>query len=131
VIIPLPWAGAIAAGALLAGIGTGYKVAGWRCAASMTEALQEAENQRAAMQAKADTAAIQYEATRNDNASQTRDTATAVRTVYRDRLVAADCAVDPAARSLLQRRIDQHNAHNSGGPESILPANSDTARPAD
>jgi hypothetical protein len=128
-IIPLPWVGAIAAGALLIGAGAGWKVKSAFCDAAMTEALEQAAARLAEAQAKVETSASQYEGERNAATIETRTREVELRTVYKDREIPASCAVPDDARRLLEGAINRANTRASGQSGSELhPPDDDAAQ---
>ncbi len=124
-IIPLPWAGGIAAIALLAGVTGGYRYASGRCAAEKVHALEEAQKRFDAALAKQGEVAATYEQERADAANETYARNGAIRTVYRTRTVRADCALQSG--ELLERARSDANSAATGVAGRELPG--DTAAP--
>jgi len=119
-VIPIQVKAAIAAGALLGASYAGWTVRSWKCESALTDVLRAQETQRAAMQAKTETAATEYEGQRHAIQTETRTREVELRTIYRDN--PANCALDPAAVSLLEQAANRVNSQNPREPESALPA---------
>lgn len=126
--IPVTWCLAGALAASVAAFGAGWQVRAWRCDAALSEALQQAEKQRAALQAQVELQSTNYEGERADASVDHTTRETTIRTIYRDIAVPADCAVPDAARSVLQGAIDRANARSAGEPVAAVPS---PAKPAD
>ena len=123
-MLPIPpWA---YAGAALLSIGggfvAGWKVQGWRCEAAQAEALREAA--AALDKANRDIAEISthYEQERADAQAINFDRQEQVRTIFRDRVVPADCAAPADARRLLEQGVSEVNAAVAGEPRAAVPA---------
>lgn len=121
-MLPLPWTGALAAGALLAGAVGGYRYADAQCEAAQAKALRKAHRAFEAQLAKQETEAATFEQERQD--AQTVNTARDgdLRTIYRTVTVASDCAAPDAVRSVLQRGVDHANSRATGEPSGAVPA---------
>ena len=118
-----PWA---YAGAALLSIGggfvAGWKVQGWRCEAAQAEALREAA--AALDKANRDITAIstRYEQEKADAAQTNHARTEQVRTIFRDRVVPADCAAPGDARRLLEQGVSEVNAAVASEPRAAVPA---------
>lgn len=115
-IIP-PWAYAVAAGVTFAaGFGTAWQVQQWRWHAHEAKALKA---QQAAFQRQLDQQnqkATEYEAERETARVQSRERESTIRTIYRDRVVPADCEPPADARGVLDDALLRANARASGQP---------------
>lgn len=114
------WAYA-AAGALLAGFAGGWTVRAWKCDAALAGAMQAAEKQRQQYQDRMAEHAIQFEEQRDDAANASTARERGIRTIYRDKVVPADCAADPGARGLLAHGVERANGAARGEPVAPLP----------
>lgn len=109
-LIP-PWAYAIAAAVALSGaFYGGWQVRAWKCDAALTRALREAQIAFQAQLERQNDEASEYERERETNRLEGQARETEVRTIYRDRVVPAECEPDAAAVGVLQRALDSANA---------------------
>lgn len=118
-LIP-PWVRWVALALLAAAIfGSGWQVRSWKCAAAQKEALQQAQKRFEAQLAKQNNESERYEAERNAAREESRNRETQVRTIYRDRVVPAECEPDPGAVSLLREAVDSANAPASQSSQPV------------
>lgn len=122
-----PFAGYIGAGALLAGAIGGWTVRDWKADSDALKAEEKARREYvAAVQMLADQS-LAYEALAQSLRTQERADRETIRTIYRDKIVPAECAADPAVGSLLSEAVTRANAAASGKPSGTVP---DPAVPA-
>ena len=110
-----PFMGYVAAGALVIGLASGWKVRDWQCDAAYSKALEKADEQRQEMQGKIDEVSTLYQ-TQQDQADVVvageRET---IREIYKTLpAVSADCAPDYRVIGLLEGGINRANAAASG-----------------
>ena len=110
-----PVMGYVAAGALVIGLASGWKVRDWQCDAAYSKALEKADEQRQEMQGKIDEVSTLYQ-TQQDQADVVvageRET---IREIYKTLpAVPADCAPDYRVIGLLEGGINRANAAASG-----------------
>lgn len=105
----------IAAGALVVGIGAGWKVRDWQCDAAYSKALEKAERERKALQGKINAISTTYEQERNQADVVVAGTRTTIREIYKTLPpVPADCSPDVRVIGLLQGGVDSANRAASG-----------------
>lgn len=122
----------VAAGTLIIGAATGYKIRDWQCDAAYAAALEKAEKQRAKKQEVVDDVSLVYEDERNQaNVVATVRTNT-IREIYKvSPAVRADCSAPDAARRLLEGSIRDANAAATGKPGVELSTSSKSTGSAD
>ena len=112
-----PVFGYIAAGALVVGLGAGWKLRDWQCDAAVANAYAKAERIREEMQDEVDARSQAYEVERDQVYRLGADTAGKIRTVYKDLpSVPDDCAADPRVVGLLESSRAAANASATGKP---------------
>jgi len=127
-----PWAYAGAALALsVGGFATGWKVQGWRCEAAQADALRDAAKKMDAAATRMRDASAEYEtgkayAQAEDYARNER-----IRTIFRDRVVNADCAAPDDARRMLAEAVAGANATAAGKHRPAMSPASDAASAVD
>jgi hypothetical protein len=124
----------LAIGAALAfalGAGAGWTVRDWKSGHDALETVEDANKETDRQQVQVETHATRYEQERSDATINDRAIEAGVRTIYRERLVPADCAVPDDARQLLADAVAQANARASGQPGAGLPGAAKPARAAD
>ena len=105
----------IAAGALVVGIGAGWKVRDWQCDAAYSKALEKAERERKTLQGKINAISTTYEQERNQADVVVAGTRTTIREIYKTLpAVPADCSPDVRVIGLLQGGVDNANRAASG-----------------
>lgn len=118
-ILPL-WAYA-GAGALLTGALAGWTVRDWKADSDALRAEEKAIQQYKALTDALADQSLAYEVLAQSlRAGERRDRET-IRTIYRDKVIPAECAVPDAAVSLLDNAVKRANAAATGKPVSELP----------
>lgn len=121
-----PWLlPALGALALAGAFWGGWTVQGWRCGAKQTEALERAQKRFDAQLAKQNEEATEYEQDREQGRQDSRARETAIRTIYRDRIVLAECEPPADALRVLDDAIGAANARAAGEPGASVPAAAD------
>lgn len=117
-----PWLYAAAAGIALGGsFYTGWHVRAIRCENALLKAQAEAEKAFHDQLAHQNAEATEYEGERSVADQQASAREERIRTIYRGKPVDADCAADPASRSVLSQAVDDANARAAGSASSPLP----------
>lgn len=107
--------GYVAAGALVIGLATGWKVKDWQCDAAYSKALEKADKQRQEMQGKIDEVSTLYQTQRDQADVVVAGTTREIREIYKTLpAVSADCAADVRLIELLKGSINRSNAAASG-----------------
>lgn len=110
-----PVMGYVAAGALVIGLASGYKVRDWQCDAAYSKALEKADKQRQEMQGKIDEVSSIYQTQRDQADVVVAGERETIREIYKTLpAVPADCAPDPRVIGLLEGGINRANATASG-----------------
>lgn len=105
----------IAAGALVIGVGAGWKVRDWQCDAAYSKALEKAERERKALQGKINAISTTYEQERDQANVVVAGTRTTIREIYKTLpAVPADCSPDIRVIGLLQGGVSDANRAASG-----------------
>jgi hypothetical protein len=106
-----PIMGYVAAGALVIGVATGWKVKDWQCDAAYSKALEKAEKQRQQMQGKIDEISSLYQTERDKTDVVVAGEKQTIREIYKT-LPAADpsCAPDARVYGLLEGGVNRANA---------------------
>lgn len=130
-IIP-PWVYAAGAGiTLLAGVGAGWTLRDWKADSDALAAIEKAQKEERRLRDQLLEQAVHYEGEKADAQQQSQGRQEAIRVVYRDRPVSADCAVPADARSVLNDAILDANARAAGEPPPTMPRPSRSAKPDD
>lgn len=109
-----PIMGYVAAGALVIGVATGWKIKDWQCDAAYSKALEKAEKQRQQMQGKIDEVSALYQEERDKADVVVAGEKQTIREIYKTLpAVPADCAPDPRIIGLLEGGINRANASAS------------------
>lgn len=130
---PLPISWCLVGGAALLVVGAvgGWTVRDWKRDSEVLDELKKTaalvEHQRQVI----DKAARAYEQEREDARAQTSVRESAIREIYRDRPVPADCAVGSDVRGVLDDAVRSANARAAGQPAPGLPTDSAAAGSAD
>jgi hypothetical protein len=104
-----------AAGALVIGVGAGWKVRDWQCDAAYSKALEKAERERKALQGKINAISTTYEQERDQTDMVVAGTRTTIREIYKTLpAVPADCSPDVRVIGLLQGSVSDANRAASG-----------------
>lgn len=116
-----PLSAYIGAGAILTGLLGGWTVRDWKADSDEAKAEQKAFTQYQAMtEALADQSlALEY-TVQSLRAAERNDRET-IREIYRDKIVPAECAADPALVGVLNAAVQRANAAASGQPVSEVP----------
>ena len=112
------------AGSLLAGALAGWTVRDWKADSDALEAENKAHAQFVAMSEALADQSLQYEHVAQQLRTAERADRETIRTIYRDKIVPAECAADPRAVSLLSEAVTRANAAaagQSGGSVSGAP----------
>lgn len=127
--IPITWCAAGGLALAVAGFVGGLKVQDWRRDSKDLTALQRAtKDLKAAAQQQAATAKA-YEQERADAQAQSTIRESTINTIYKDRVVRADCALDAAAGGVLDDAIASANARAAGQPDPAVPTAGGEAKP--
>jgi len=112
----------IAAGALVIGVASGYKVRDWQCDAAYAKALEKAEKLRVKKQEIVDDISQTYETQRDQANGVAAERTYTIREIYKTTpAVSPDCTAPDAVRRLLESSIRDANAASSGKPSVELP----------
>lgn len=111
-----PYRWFIAAALALLAFGAGWQVRSWRCDAALLKVERANAKAISAMRAKADNASAEYETERETIHVDRDKRGERIRTIYRDRQVSGDCALDPDATSVLREAVDAANTARTGQP---------------
>jgi hypothetical protein len=122
----------VAAGTLVVGAATGYKIRDWQCDAAYAKVLEKAEKQRAEMQKAVDDVSLVYEVERDKADIVATERTNTIREIYKTApAVRVDCSVPDAARRLLESGVSDANAAATGKPGGELSAASKSTGTAD
>lgn len=105
----------VAAGAIVIGAATGWKIRDWQCDAAYAKALEKAEKQLKQAQGKVDAVSTKYEEQRDQaNVVVAREKQT-IREIYKELPpVSADCRPDDRVIGMLEGSVSRANAEASG-----------------
>ena len=127
-LIPNPMLLYAAAGALIIGAASGYKVRDWQCDAAFAKALEKAEKLRVKKQEVVDNVSQTYESERDQADVVATERINTIREIYKTApAVPVDCAGSDALRRVLESGVSDANAAASGKPSGPVP---DTTKPA-
>ena len=128
-IVP-PWV-YLAGGALALGIsfGAGWKVRAWKCDAALVAAVKVGVKETKEQQDAVHAVAAQHAQETDDAAQATQVRQLEIRTIYKDRVVAADCEPPADALGVLDRGIEAATARAGGKPGPIMPSRTTTPDP--
>jgi len=127
-LIPNPMLLYAAAGALIIGAASGYKVRDWQCDAAFAKALEKAEKLRVKKQEVVDNVSQTYESERDQANVVATERTNTIREIYKTApAVPVDCAGSDALRRVLESGVRDANAATTGKPSGELP---DTTKPA-
>ena len=116
-----PLSGYIGAGALLVGALGGWTVRDWKADSDALKAEKRAQTEYvAAVQMLADQS-LAYEALAQSLRASERTDRETIRTIYRDKIVPAECAADPAVGRVLSEAVTRANAAAAGKPVGTVP----------
>jgi len=127
-LIPNPMLLYAAAGALIIGAASGYKVRDWQCDAAFAKALEKAEKLRVKKQEVVDDVSKTYESERDQANVVATERTNTIREIYKTApAVPVDCAGSDALRRVLESGVSDANAATTGKPSGEVP---DTSKPA-
>lgn len=119
--IPSSWLIGGALGVTVLGFAAGWQVRSWRCDAALRDYEQAVQAEMDKRQQRYDAVSAQYETERTDGQQQHTTRVDRISTIYKDRIVSADCAVPDDVRRLLVEAVTSANADAIGKSGSILP----------
>ena len=126
-LIPNPMLLYAAAGALIIGAASGYKVRDWQCDAAFAKALEKAEKLRVKKQEVVDDVSKTYESERDQANVVATERTNTIREIYKTApAVPVDCAGSDALRRVLESGVSDANAATTGKPSGEVP---DTTKP--
>ena len=112
----------VAAGALIIGAASGYKVRDWQCDAAYAKALEKAEKSQVKKQEVINDVSQTYESQRDQANVVATERTNTIREIYKTVPAASpDCAAPDAVRGLLESSVRDANAASSGKPSVELP----------
>jgi hypothetical protein len=127
-LIPNPMLLYAAAGALIIGAASGYKVRDWQCDAAFAKALEKAEKLRVKKQEVVDNVSQTYESERDQANVVATERINTIREIYKTApAVPVDCAGSDALRRVLESGVSDANAATTGKPSGEVP---DASKPA-
>lgn len=127
-----PWTWALAGAFVLAAtFASGFKVASWKCDAAKAEEMARAQRRFDKRLETIREEARKYELDREAGRAESRDRQETIRTIYRDKVVPADCAAPDAVRGLLDDAVRRANARAGGEPGAAVPVDPVAAESAD
>ena len=127
-----PFLGYVAAGALLIGAASGYKVRDWQCDAAFAKALEKAEKLRVKKQEVVDDVSKTYESERDQANVVATERTNTIREIYKTvPAVPVDCAGSDALRRVLESGVSDANAATTGKPSGEVPNSSEPASRTD
>jgi hypothetical protein len=127
-LIPNPMLLYAAAGALVIGAASGYKVRDWQCDAAYAKALEKAEKLRVKKQEVVDDVSQTYEIERDQADVVATERTNTIREIYKTApAVPVDCAGSDALRRVLESGVSDANAATTGKPSGEVP---DASKPA-
>lgn len=120
--IPVSWCAIGGITLAVAGFSAGWAVQDWRRDSQDLEELQQATKDLKEQTDRVATSATKYEQDRVTNTRETEERTHEIRTIYKDRPVAADCALPDATQRVLNAGIASANTRASGEPQAELSA---------
>jgi hypothetical protein len=127
-LIPNPMLLYAAAGALIIGAASGYKVRDWQCDAAFAKALEKAEKLRVKKQEVVDNVSQTYESERDQANVVATERTNTIREIYKTApAIPVDCAGSDALRRVLESGVRDANAATTGKPSGEVP---DASKPA-
>lgn len=132
-MLPIPnnWLIGGALGVTVLGFAAGWQVRSWRCDAALRDYEQAVQAEMNKRQERYDAMSAQYETERTNGQQQHTTRVDRINTIYKDRIVPADCAVPDDVRRLLIEAVTSANADTSSKPGSTLPTATTATVPAD
>lgn len=113
------------------GFAAGWQVRSWRCDAALRDHEQAVQAEMDKRQQRYDAMSAQYEAERTDGQQQHTTRVDRINTIYKDRIIPADCAVPDDVRGLLVEAVASANTDATGKSGSTLPTATPAPVPAD
>ena len=115
----------------IAAFAGGWQVRSWRCEAAMREYEQAVQAEMDKRQQRYDAVSAQYEAERTNGQQQHTTRVDRINTIYKDRIIPADCAVPDDVRRLLSEAVASANTDTTGKSGRTLPTATPAPVPAD
>lgn len=119
-MIPKPFLVYGLAAAIISGFLAGWTVKDWQCDAAYAKALEKAEKERTAMQAKLTAASKEYQELLASLEPARVETRNSIREIYKNVEVPSNCAPPTSAVSLLEGARERTNAAASGRLSSTV-----------
>jgi len=129
--IPNSWLIGGALGVTVLGFAAGWQVRSWRCDAALRDYEHAVQAEMDKRQHRYDAMSAQYEAERTNGQQQHTARVDRINTIYKDRIIPADCAVPDDVRGLLVEAVTSANTDASGKSGSTLPTATPATVPAD
>lgn len=132
-MLPIP-SNLVIGGALaltVAAFAAGWQVRSWRCDAALRDYEQAVQAEMDKRQQRYDAVSAQYETERTDGQQQHTTRVDRINTIYKDRIIPADCAVPDDVRRLLVEAVTSANTSTVGKSGSTLPTTAPATVPAD
>lgn len=127
-LVPNPLMLYVAAGTLIVGAATGYKVRDWQCDAAYSKAIEKAQKERAAKEKVVYDVSQTYEVERDQANVVATERTNTIREIYKTApAVPVDCSAPDAVRRLLESSVSDANAASTGKPSGEV---SNTSSPA-
>lgn len=115
----------------IAAFAAGWQVRSWRCDAAMREYEQAVQAEMDKRQQRYDAVSAQYEAERTNGQQQHTTRVDRINTIYKDRIIPADCAVPDDVRRLLSEAVTSANTDTTSKSGRTLPTAASATVPAD
>lgn len=109
----------------------GWQVRSWRCDAALRDYEQAVQAEMDKRQQRYDAVSAQYETERTDGQQQHTTRVDRINTIYKDRIIPADCAVPDDVRRLLVEAVTSANTSAIGKSGSTLPTTTPPTVPTD
>lgn len=109
----------------------GWQARSWRCDAALHDYEQAVQAEMDKRQRRYDAVSAQYETERTDGQQQHTTRVERINTIYKDRIISADCAVPDDVRRLLAEAVTSANTSTTGKSGSTLPTATPATVPAD
>ena len=129
--IPNSWLMGGALGVTVLGFAAGWQVRSWRCDAALRDYEQAVQAEMDKRQQRYDAVSAQYEAERTNGQQQHSTRVDRISTIYKDRIIPADCAVPDDVRGLLVEAVTSANTDATGKSGNTLPAATPATVPTD
>lgn len=119
------------AGALLAGALGGWTVRDWKADSDALKAEEKAQREYVAVVQSLADQSLAYEALAQSLRASERADRETIRTIYRDKIIPAECAADPAVARVLSEAVARANAAATRQPVGAVPDPAVSARTPD